>query len=122
MEEDFKGFNPDIQLDRAEQASLASTVSQPGFADIQKIGKACVDTFVVNWINQEKEEDVLRAHKYAKISAMLYTMLIARISSEVYDYVHTQPQPNAKPIDSTEDLDIGEHTKYGEDVAEESTF
>jgi hypothetical protein len=46
MEEDFKGFNPDIQLDRAEQASLASTVSQP---DLQLFKKSARHVLMHLW-------------------------------------------------------------------------
>lgn len=118
--EKLEGFNPEIDLDRGEQSSLAAVYSQPGFKVIQKIGKACVDQFVVSWINQVKEEDVIRAHRHAKVAAQLYTAIMQSIHNEVSDYIHTQPQE--KPVDSTEALDIGEHVAYGADVEEEPLF
>ncbi len=115
--EKLEGFNPDIELDRGEQSSLAAILAQPGFKVLQKIGKACVDQFVVSWINQTKEEDVLRAHRHAKVAAQFYTAFLQTVHNEVSDYIHSQPQD--KPVDSTEALDIGEHVAYGADLEEE---
>jgi hypothetical protein len=113
-------FNPDISLDRAEQSSLASIIAQPGFAVVQKIGKSCVDSFVVAWINKEQDEDVLRAHRHAKVAAQFYTMLIQRIKDEVDEYIHTQPQE--KPLDVAQSLDIGEYIQNNYDEKEEEPF
>jgi hypothetical protein len=113
-------FNPDIELDRSEQSALASIIAQPGFKVIQKIGKACVDQFVVDWINQVKEEDVIRAHHHAKVAAQFYTMLVSRIKNEVDTYINTQPEET--PVDVTEGiLDIGEYV-HGEIEQEEALF
>jgi len=101
-------FNPEIELDRGDVSALAAIVSQPGFAVLQKIGKACVDHFVVKWINQEKPEDVVRAHHRAKVAAQFYTGFIARIVSEVDYYI--QSQPNDKPIEAGVGVDLGETT------------
>jgi hypothetical protein len=112
-------FSPDIELERGEQSSLASIVSQPGFKVLERLGKACVDQFVVKWINQEKPDDVIRAHHRAKVAAQFYTGLIARIYSEV-DY-YLQSQPNDTPIEAGIGVDLGEHTDpetfvaYGEE-------
>lgn len=107
-----KDFNPEVELDRTEQSALASIVAQPGFAVIQKIGRACVDQFVVSWINQTEDKDVLRAHMHAKVAAQLYTALINNIKFHVDTYIHSQPQE--KPIDVAASLDIGEYTQPGE--------
>lgn len=116
--EEIKGFNPEVNLDRAEQAALASIIAQPGWAVVQKIGKACVDQFVVQWINQVKEDDVIRTHKHAKVAAQFYTSLLNNIKFEVEKYIHTQPQ--IKPLDPTEVLDIGEYTHSTDEIEEES--
>ena len=112
-------FNPEVNLDRTEQSALASVVSQPGFAVIQKIGKACVDQFVVSWLNQIEEKDVLRAHSHAKVAAQFYTALLNNIKFEVDEYIHTQPQD--KPVDVAAVLDIGEFAHEG-DAEEEPLF
>ena len=101
-------FNPDIDLDRSEQGALTSIVSQPGFAVLQKIGKSCVDQFLVDWINTNNDEDIIRAHHYAKVAAMFYTRFIARINNEVNYYVDSQP--SEKPVESGIGIDLGEHT------------
>jgi hypothetical protein len=112
-------FNPDIELDRGEVSALAAIVSQPGFAVLNKIGKACVDQFVVTWINQDKPDDVVRAHHRAKVAAQVYTALMQRIQYEVDMYI--QSQPNDKPIEAGIGVDLGEHTDpetfiaYGEE-------
>ncbi len=109
----MESFSPEVHLDRNEQSALQSVVAQPGFAVIQKIGRACVDKFVVKWMNQETDEDILRAHKHAKVAAQLYTALLNEIKYQVDDYIHTQPQE--KPIDVAEALDIGEFTHEEEE-------
>jgi len=101
-------FNPELELDRGEVSALAAIVSQPGFTVLQKIGKACVDQFVVKWINQEKPDDVIRAHHRAKVAAQVFTALMQRIQYEVETYV--QSQPNDKPIEAGIGVDLGETT------------
>lgn len=112
----MENFSPEIHLDRTEQSALASVASQPGFLVIQKIGRACVDQFVVKWLNQETDDDILRAHKHAKVAAQLYTALLTEIKSQVDEYIHTQPQD--KPIDIAASLDIGEFAQEGDEVEE----
>ncbi len=112
----MEDFNPEVNLDRAEQSALASVTSQPGFAVIQKIGRACVDQFVVKWINQTTDEDILRAHRHAKVAAQLYTAFISEIKLQVDEYMHAQPQD--KPVDVAASLDIGEFTHEGNAVEE----
>ncbi len=102
----LEGFNPEITLDRAEQSNLASIVSQPGFAVIQKIGKSIVDQFVRVAINQKEDEDVLKAHRNAKIAAQIYTMMIERIKAEVIIYVATQEQEQETTVESIDNLEL----------------
>ena len=109
-------FNPDIELDRGDQAALAAIVSQPGFKVFQKIGKACVDQFIVDLINKTKDEDVLLYHRYAKSAALFYTRLISRINFEVELYINTIP--SEKPIEAGVGVDIGEYANpetFGEE-------
>ena len=118
--EDFKEFNPEINVSMDDASNLAAVMSHPGFKVIQKISRACVDTFVGNWLNQETDEGVLRTHQYAKVAAMLYTMQLNRMKSIVDDFTHSQPSDT--PVDVAAALDIGEFTPYGEDVVEEPLF
>ena len=101
-------FNPELELDRAEVGALTAIVSQPGFKILQRIGKACVDQFLVDWINAITDEDVLRKHLYAKTSALFYTRFIARINEEVNVYIEAQPRDT--PVESGVGVDLGEHT------------
>jgi hypothetical protein len=118
--DNLDGFNPEIHLERAEQSALASIVAQPGFAVLQKICRACVDSFVVSWINKDTEEEVIRAHSRAKVSAQFYTLMLNHINEQVDAYVHDQPQ--TKPLDVTENLDIGEYTDPDNPEEEEPLF
>lgn len=101
-------FNPDIELNRGEQAALTSIVGQPGFQTLLTIGRSCVDGFVVDWLNQEEDKDILRAHRYAKVASQFWTMFIDRINNTVIEYTHSIP--SEKPIESAENIDIGEYT------------
>ena len=69
-------------------------------------------------INQYEDEDVLRAHRYAKVAAKFYTMLAESINFQVETYILTQP--NEKPIDSGAGLDIGETYNPDTTIEEES--
>lgn len=113
----FTEFKPELDLDRTEQAQLASIVGQPGFQVLQKIGKACVDQFVVASLNtpDEDEKAVLSKHRSARIAAQLWTSLIANIRFEVEEYIGGMPKD--MPIESAENLDLGEYVHPG--IAEE---
>lgn len=109
----FTEFNPEIRLDRQEQSALASIVGQPGFQVLQKIGKACVDQFVVSSLNtpDEDEEAVLSKHRSARIAAQLWSSLIANIRFEVESYIGSIP--NDTPVESAENIDLGEYVHQG---------
>jgi hypothetical protein len=102
---DVKTYDPDMQLNHQEVADLAGIVYHPGFKVFQKLAKSVVDQFVVSWINKEKDEEVLRAHRHAKVAAQFYTMLIKRIDQEVTDLV-TSTKLDQTPIDSAAALDL----------------
>jgi hypothetical protein len=102
---DFNTYEPEIQLNQQEVADLAGIVYHPGFKVFQKIGKSVVDQFVVSWINQKTDEEVLIAHKLAKAAAQFYTMLIKRIDQEVTDLV-TSTKLDQTPLDSAAALDL----------------
>jgi len=102
----LEGFNPEVVLDRAEQSHLASVVSQPGFAVIQKIGKSIVDQFVRVAINQKEDEDVLKAHRNAKIAAQIYTMLIEHIKTEVMMYIQIKDSEEPTVVESGDNLEL----------------
>lgn len=115
--EDFSDFNPEIEISPSEAGELAAVMAHPGFKVIQKISRCCVDMFVKDWINQDTEEKILKAHKYAKVAAMLYTMQLNNMTMVVDTYVHSKP--SSKPIDVAEALDIGEYSHEGDQTEEE---
>jgi len=119
--ENFDKFDPDIHIGQDEAAALAAIMAHPGFKVVQKICRACVDQFIVGWINQVEDADVLRAHRHAKVAAQLYTMQLRMMKNVVDDYIHSQPTD--KPIDSAEALDIGEFSHPEDmDATEEALF
>ena len=118
--EDFTSFNPEVAVTPDEAASLAAVMAHPGFKVVQKISRACVDSLVGEWLNQEKPDDVVRLHGYAKVAAMLYTMQLNRMNFIRETFIHSQPSD--KPIDVAAALDIGEYTREGEEMVEEPLF
>jgi len=64
-------------------------------------------------MNQETDEDILRAHRHAKVAAQLYTAFLSEIKLQVDDYIHAQPQD--KPVDVAASLDIGEFSDAEEE-------
>jgi hypothetical protein len=114
-ENNLKTYEPEISLSAQEIGYLSGLVYHPGFAFFQKIGKSTVDRFILAWLNQKTDADIIEAHRSAKVAAQLYTMLINRINQEVTDYRDTVKE-NSKPVDSGESLDMGEIA--AEDVGE----
>jgi hypothetical protein len=112
-------FNPELNLDRSDQSALASIVNQPGFKIIERIGKYCADQFILNMLNTDEtsEDDILIRFKMAKVGAQYHTMFMNAIVNEVVQYVHSTPSD--KPIESAENLDIGEYTHPDQDMVEE---
>jgi len=115
------GFNPDLVLEREEVAYLAALVSQPGFKILQKIFRSGVDQFAVQMINadQKNEKEVLARHNAARTAAQFYTWVVNSINNEVQEYIHSAP--NDKPIQSAENIDIGEYTSE-ETITEEEPW
>lgn len=106
----MEGFNPDYQLERVEQAALASVVPTDGFRVIHRIMKSEVDKFVVRMINTDpaNEKTVIAAHLLSKAAAQFYQGVINRINEEITIYHHA-PKASDKPVDITEGLiDLGE--------------
>jgi hypothetical protein len=115
MEELFKDFNPELQLERDEAANLAALVAHPGFKVIQKIFRCGVDQFAVSMLNtdQADRELVLSRHNAARTAAQFYTWGINHINGIIQDYVHEAT--NDKPIESAENLDLGEYNNLYEE-------
>lgn len=113
-------FNPEVILEREEIAHLAALISQPGFKVIQKICRTGVDQFTVAMINtdQANKEEVIARHNEARAAARYYTWVINTINNSVTEYIHSTP--NSKPIDSAENLDIGDFAS--DDDTEEEPF
>jgi hypothetical protein len=119
--ENFDVIEPDIVINQDEAAALAAIMVHPGFKVVQKISRSCVDSFIQGWINKETDEEIIRAHRHAKVAAQLYTMQLRRMRNVVDEYMHLHQ--DEKPIDVTESLDIGEFVKPGtEDTDEEPLF
>src|SRR5208283_1910139 len=102
-------FAPELQLSPQEVSDLAGMVTHPGFKVFLKIGKSAVSQFDVDLLNQEDDIKVLRAHKYARVSAKLFTMWLDRINQEVGDFT-THFREKDKIVDSGASLDLGEFT------------
>lgn len=101
-----KSFDPELELSNKEQADLSAVIHHPGFAVALRLGRCMVDQFVVKWMNADSDEDVLKAHKHAKVSAQFFQGFVDRINLEAAQYKSFSTQDN-KPIDITENLDMG---------------
>lgn len=112
-----KDFQPELVLTQQQVADLAGIIFHPGFAVFQLIGKSAVDQFVTNCLNQEDEDEILSAHKSAKVAAQLYTMWLTRMKNEVHDYSNTIKDKD-KIEDPTANLDMGGMTALN--IEEES--
>jgi hypothetical protein len=108
--EEFK-FNPEIAISPTEAASLAAIMAHPGFRVWQKISRSCVDQFAVDLLNAPftDAKEILALHRVGKVAAQLYTYQLNRMKNVVDDYINSQPQD--KPVESAENLDLGEHSK-----------
>jgi hypothetical protein len=115
---EFK-FNPEVALEREEAAFLATLASQPGFKVLQKIMRSGVDQFTVSMINTDESDEkaVLARHKLSKAAAVYYTWVTNVINNTIQEYIYSTPTD--KPVESAENLDIGEHTDPEFDTEEE---
>jgi hypothetical protein len=123
MEQDFfKDFNPEVGLNQDEASQLAALTAHPGFKTIQKIFRCGVDSFAVAMLNtdQATPELVLARHNAARTAAQFYTWVISRINHVKEDYINSIP--SNKPIESVENLDLGDETTVEEIGTEESLF
>ena len=104
-------FEPNLQLDRNDQAQLCQTYWQPGYKVIHRICRSEVDKFFLALINTPAgdRDAVEAAHKLAKAAAMFYEGITNRINEEVTQFT-AAPRTTDTPIDITEAiLDIGEY-------------
>ncbi len=106
-------FNPEVTLEREEVAQLASLVAQPGFKSLQKIMRSGVDQFTVRMLNAGNEEEVIAGHKLAKAAAMYYTWVTNTLTNSIAEYVYSVPNDN--PVESAENLDIGDSSEFEEE-------
>lgn len=113
INKDFS-FNPEIELKKEEVAALASIVAHPGFEVMKRVFRTCVDWFIKEMINANvsNEKDIIAKHNQAKTAAQLYTLFLGVINEEILQYVHSQP--NNKPVDSGEGLDLQNTIADGE--------
>jgi hypothetical protein len=116
-------FAPDTTLNSRERQELAMIIAQPGFKVMQNLWKSCVSSFNLALINtpEDSTDLIVARHRSAKVAAQLYTLFVNRINEEVFN-INNAPRPYDKPLDISNDLDIGEYTKYGADIEEEEPF
>lgn len=106
-------FEPEVVLNRSEQASLASLLGMPGYRIMHRLYRAEVDKFILHLINADERDSagVIASHLLAKAAAQFYTAITSRVNEEVMQYTGA-PQPGDKPQDVTEGiLDIGDYTQ-----------
>lgn len=113
-----KEFNPEITLDRSQQAALAQTCSptNEGWRVVHLICRSEVDKFILDAINTDatKEADMLMRMRLAKVAAQLYEGVTNRINYEVQKY--TGGVASKEPVDVTEGLlDIGPRASTSQD-------
>lgn len=108
-------FEPDLYLDRTEQAQLSQIVYLPGYKVLHRLFRSEVDKFFVVLLNTDAADDhaIVAAHKMAKAAAMFYEGVTNRVNEEVIQFTNA-PRANDTPIDITEAvLDLGEHVVDG---------
>ncbi len=112
-------FDPDMELERHEQAALAMLVTTEGYKVLHRIARAEVDKFLVSLLNAAAEEpsQVLERHRISKTAAQLYEGFTNRINREVFAYTERRASAAHQPVDPTEgNLDFGPHSSR--DMAE----
>lgn len=121
--ENFKDFNPVVELSRQEQAAIVATYATPGFAlIINKIFRPEVDSFILDLINAPSGNDavIIAKHNLAKAAAQFLTRGTERVNECVLQY-SSGLTGNEKPVDITEGkLDIGELASTFDDVQHEA--
>jgi hypothetical protein len=109
-----KKFDPELELEMKDRADLSAAINHPGFAVILRIGRWMVDQFVLDWMNANTDEQVLIAHKYAKVAAQFFQGFADRINEEAIQYRAVVNSDNKTPIDVTSALDIDTLRDYAE--------
>lgn len=108
-------FEPDLYLDRGDQAQLSQLVYLPGYKVLHRLFRSEVDKFFVVLLNTDADDDhaVVAAHKMAKAAAMFYEGVTNRVNEEVMQFTNA-PRANDTPVDLTEAvLDLGDHWQEG---------
>jgi hypothetical protein len=102
-------FNPVVELQPEEIASIAAILAHPGFKAYMKIWKGVVDNFVVKFLNVDYADDnkILKYHMVAKLAAQMFTDVTNRVNEEVDQFISSRPSDI--PVDVTANLlDMGE--------------
>lgn len=103
-------FEPELYLDRTEQAQLSQLIYLPGYKVLHRLMRSEVDKFFVVLLNTDAADadGIVAAHKMAKAAAMFYEGVTNRVNEEVIQFT-AAPRASDVPIDITEAvLDIGE--------------
>ena len=123
MKEYFKleDFLPELELSDEDLTSIAGIIGHPGFKAYNKVWHHVVSTFAVKTINTEQSDRdlVLARHNASRVAAQLYQTVTNKINQSVSDFIHSRPSD--KPIDPTDNLDLGgvlEYTIDGEEPNE----
>lgn len=114
-------FEPVVELQEEEVASIAAIMSHPGFIAYNKVWRSAVDNFVVQLLNVplENEAKILKLHMASKLIAQLFTTVVNNVNEKVHIYVNSRPSD--KPLDVTANLDLG-GIDYNDNIGEEPLF
>lgn len=116
-------FKPDVSFTQDERAQIAHTSHTPGFLHINRIMRAQVDKFVLDWINvdEDDEKKIIAKHRLSKAAAQFYQLVVSRINWEIQQFTH-EANVSTAPTDPTEGmLDLGKfaHPDDPEDKVED---
>jgi hypothetical protein len=108
-------FEPEVELQEEEVASLAAILSHPGFKVYMKIWKSAVDGFAVPLINADlaDEKKIIKLQMAAKVAAQLFTSVTNQVNEAVMMFTSTRTSDT--PIDVAQNLDMGGLTTLTEE-------
>ena len=81
----MEDFEPIVELQEEEIASLAAIIQHPGFKVYMKIWKGVVQQFALPLINAEshEKEKILSLQLSAKVAAQLFTGVTSQVNEAV---------------------------------------
>jgi hypothetical protein len=98
-------MQPEVDLQRDEQAQIVALIAMPGFAILKdKVMKLLCDKFIRDLINADGADEaaVIDRHKKAKAAAQFFALLIDVINQIRSDYSMQESVKKDKAKDFTE--------------------